>query len=283
MMQQDQQSDTILVALDGSPSAESAANVAIQVAHSQNLAIRGLYVVDETVVLQMYTNFEEELGYDGAPGSRAELVSWFEEQGSEALQWLNDRCQAENVLVTTDLLFGGVSELVREEVGQAAVLALGRRGHGHVADPTHLGYNFRAIAHHVHRPMLVGGDVERSVERVLLAYNGDEHAQRALAWTSSLQRTLSNQVVVLAVEEDPDANRDWLTGIKTQLDASGLVDYRLISQEGQPASEIVAAAAENEADLIVMGGYRHSALMEWLVGSTLDRVLRATPLPVLAA
>jgi nucleotide-binding universal stress UspA family protein len=283
MMQQDQPSDTILVALDGSPPAESAANVAIQVAHSQNLAIRGLYVVDETVVLDMYTSFEEELGYDGEPASRAELVNWFEEQGGKALQWLQGRCQAANVLVTTDLLFGGVPELVREEASQAAVLALGRRGHGHPADPNHLGYNFRAIAHHVHRPMLVGGEGQRSVERVLLAYNGDEHAQRALAWTSCLQHTLPRPVVVLAVQEGPDAVQEWLPGIKTQLDASGLVDYRLVSHEGQPASEIVAAAAENQADLIVMGGYRHSALMEWLVGSTLDRVLRATPLPVLAA
>jgi nucleotide-binding universal stress UspA family protein len=52
---------------------------------------------------------------------------------------------------------------------------------------------------------------------------------------------------------------------------------------GQPAREIVAVAEENQADLIVMGRYRHTALLEWLMGSTVDRVLRGTELPVLMA
>jgi nucleotide-binding universal stress UspA family protein len=33
--------------------------------------------------------------------------------------------------------------------------------------------------------------------------------------------------------------------------------------------------------LIIMGGYRHGAVLEWLVGSTVDQVLCHTPLPVL--
>jgi nucleotide-binding universal stress UspA family protein len=38
-----------------------------------------------------------------------------------------------------------------------------------------------------------------------------------------------------------------------------------------------------QADLIVMGRHRHAALLEWLTGSTVDRVLRGTQLPVLLA
>jgi nucleotide-binding universal stress UspA family protein len=40
-------------------------------------------------------------------------------------------------------------------------------------------------------------------------------------------------------------------------------------------------AALNQVDLIVMGGYRHTVAMEWLVGSTADQVLCTSPLPVL--
>lgn len=36
-------------------------------------------------------------------------------------------------------------------------------------------------------------------------------------------------------------------------------------------------------DLIVMGRYRHTALLAVLLGSTVDRVLRQTQLPVLMA
>jgi nucleotide-binding universal stress UspA family protein len=45
----------------------------------------------------------------------------------------------------------------------------------------------------------------------------------------------------------------------------------------------MAVAVENNADLIVMGRYRHTALLEGLLGSTIDRVLRGTQIPVLIA
>jgi len=96
-----------------------------------------------------------------------------------------------------------------------------------------------------------------------------------------LQRTLASPVDVLAVQENSDASQQWLTEISAQLDASGLADYHLVSRSGHPAAEIVAAAREHQADLIVMGRYRHIALIEWFVGSTLDHVLRSTRLPVL--
>jgi nucleotide-binding universal stress UspA family protein len=163
------------------------------------------------------------------------------------------------------------------------LLALGRRGHGHASDSSHLGRNFRAIAHHTPRPMLVGGDEARPVQRLLLAYNGSEHARQALAWTILLQRTLYSDVLVLSVKENGHTSQDISSELVDQLNQGGLADYRFLSGEGQPASQIVAAAAENEVDLIVMGRYRHTALLEWLVGSTLDYVLRGTSLPVLIA
>jgi len=39
----------------------------------------------------------------------------------------------------------------------------------------------------------------------------------------------------------------------------------------------------NDVDLIILGRYRHFALAEWIVGNTVERLLRATSLPVLIA
>lgn len=283
MLKENDMLDTILVAQDGSPVAQTTASVAIQIAQSQNLLIRGLYVVDEALILDTYANYQVELGSVEEPPSRAELVTWFEKRGDAALQWLEAHCRAAGVPVTVEMLVGGVPELILREVTQAKLLALGRRGNGHATDPDHLGRNFRAIAHHVRWPILVGGDKQRPIHRLLLAYNDSEHAQHALAWASLLQRTLLSEVIVLHVKEDNDKSQQPSSEMRAQLDRSGLTHYRFLSREGQPASVIVAAAAENQADLIVMGGYRHTILLEWLVGSTLDRVLRNTPLSVLVA
>jgi nucleotide-binding universal stress UspA family protein len=274
-------SNIILVAQDGSPVAQVTASAAIQIAQSLNSMVHGLYVVDETLILDSYADYHAELGSADEPSSRTELITRFEKQGDAALHRLEARCQAADVPVTTNLLAGGVPELVLEEATQARLLAIGRRGQGHADNPSHLGRNFRAIAHHVHCPILVGGDEQRPIQHLLLAYNDSENAQRALVWASILQRTLPAKVTVLAVQESADTSHQWVTDMDTRVAQSGLAPYDFITRTGQPATEIAAAAEEDLVDLIVMGRYRHTAAVEWLLGSTVDRVLRDTSLCVL--
>jgi nucleotide-binding universal stress UspA family protein len=279
----DNASNIILVAQDGSPAAQAAASVAIQIAQSRNLAIRGLYVVDEALVLDTYADYQAELGDIEKPTSRDDLVARFRERGETALQLLAARCQAAGVPVTTEIEFGGVLELLLQEAAQVELLALGRRGHRHAADPGHLGSHFRTIAHHIRQPLLVGGDEQRPIQHLLLAYDGSQSAQRALDWSSLLQQTLSAKVLVLAVQESGDTPGQWGMDMEAQVAQSGLTHYEFLTRLGQPATEIVAVAAENQVDLIVMGRYHHIALLEWLAGSTVDQVLRNTGLPVLVA
>ena len=47
------------------------------------------------------------------------------------------------------------------------------------------------------------------------------------------------------------------------------------------AAEALLTAAGERADLLVMGGYGHSRLREWVFGGVTERVLGNAPLPVL--
>jgi len=122
-----------------------------------------------------------------------------------------------------------------------------------------------------------------SLHRLLLAYHGLAHAKEALVWTARLQHDLAAEVIVLSVCQDA---RSCLSGIsleeiKGRLARSNLGDYRFLIGKGRPFSEISATAAANDVDLIVLGRYRHGAFVERLVGSTVDRLLRETSLPLL--
>jgi nucleotide-binding universal stress UspA family protein len=283
----------ILVANDYSTEAQAAAEAAIQIARRQNLAIQGLYVVDEVLALDTYANYQAELppltsasnGGRREPTSSAELMRWFETQGNVALNWLQTACAEAGVPVTTSLLAGGVPEMVIREAAQAQMLALGRRGHRHRDDAKSLGYNFRKIAHQAHLPMLVGGLTTPSVHRLLLAYHGRAHADEALAWAARLQRSLSAEVIVLTVLEDTKSGLSGigLEEIKAGLAQSDLDGYRFLTGQGRPAAVMADIAAASDVDLIILGSYRHGSLVEWLVGSTVDGLLQAASLPILIA
>jgi len=283
----------ILVANDNSLEACAATHAALQIARNQNLAIRGLYVVEEVLALDTYANYRAELPLPSItsndrsrqPSSRAELLSWLQKQGKVALHWLESACVKAGVPVTTELLAGGVAELVLRNTARARLLAIGRRGHGHKEDSESLGHNFRKIAHHTHLPMLIGGAKKPSLHRLLLSYDGRAHADEALAWTAKLQRDLSAEVIVLSVCEDTESGQREVNReeIEDRLAHSDLAEYRFLTGQGRPAAEMAVVAIANDVDLIILGRYRHSAPLEWLVGSTVDRLLRATPLPVLIA
>jgi nucleotide-binding universal stress UspA family protein len=269
----------IVVAQDGSPAARAAAGIAIQVAQARDRPIHGIYVVDEALALDSYTDYHPELDSEREPASRAQLLTWLEEQGTVALQLLEARCRGAGVPVSTEILAGGVVQMVLREAEGAQLLAIGRWGHGHEGDTHHLGRSFRTIAHRLHLPMVVGGDEEGAVRRLLLAYDGSDHARDALDRALELKQALPAEVTVLAVQEGGQQQADeWLAGAREKLG-----ECHCLARQGRPGDEIVAAAQEVGADLIVMGRYRHQALLEWLMGSTVDRVLRGTGLPVLLA
>lgn len=276
----------ILVTLDGSLFSKNAANEAILIAQQQGLSIRGYYIVDEEVILNPYANYHLEFGSPSPPSyaiptAQNELVDWFERQGSNALTWLEDRCKEAGVKATNELVLGGIPELIIKEAESASLLALGLRGLGRRGESDHLGRNFRIIAHHTHQPMLVCSTEVTPLRNLLLAYNGSKRAENALEWAAGLQKSFYSNVVVVPVQEGEAASDEWISQIESRLRESGLNDYRLIHRHGHPAAEIIAVAEENHSDLILMGGYRHTALVEWLVGSTVDRVLHSTQLPVL--
>jgi nucleotide-binding universal stress UspA family protein len=51
--------------------------------------------------------------------------------------------------------------------------------------------------------------------------------------------------------------------------------------EGNPSSEILRIAGENNADVIVMGSIGKTGLEKFLMGSVAERVVRSSKLPVL--
>ena len=89
----------------------------------------------------------------------------------------------------------------------------------------------------------------------------------------------SRHVVVEAVEARRIDAEEYLAALAVELRKNGVrVEARV--HRGVPAAEILAAARETEADLIVMTTHGRSGLGRLLFGSVAEEVLRHSDIPV---
>jgi nucleotide-binding universal stress UspA family protein len=136
-----------------------------------------------------------------------------------------------------------------------------------------------------------------SFRRVLIALDASAIAAHALEAGLSLARALGADVALVHVVDPKlavapeagvpatalmaEAKRDGqgLLAAATARAGSASPPWQFL-REGQPAKEIIAAAREWAADLIVLGTHGRSGVARAVLGSTADAVVRHAPCPV---
>jgi nucleotide-binding universal stress UspA family protein len=74
--------------------------------------------------------------------------------------------------------------------------------------------------------------------------------------------------------------RLYLDDAEKKLEEAGL-KVRTESGLGNPAELIVDYAIQNQIDLIIVASHGRSGIMRWAYGSTADKILRSSPVPVM--
>ncbi len=135
-------------------------------------------------------------------------------------------------------------------------------------------------------------------KKILLAYDGSEGAERALAAGIELAQVHGAELTALAVqerlprfsgtidevqEEKEFANQQYsrlLDGAQAQARAAG-VKLRPLMRPGHPAQTIVEVATEGNFDVILVGHSGLSGVWAAFLGTTAEKVSRHAPCSVL--
>jgi nucleotide-binding universal stress UspA family protein len=120
------------------------------------------------------------------------------------------------------------------------------------------------------------------VGRALLAFDGTPKAREALFVAAYVSGRWATPLVVLTVVEGDRVGSPTADDAREYLEAQGIdAEFVLESSEGTGtvAESILATAEARGCDLILMGGYGASPVVEVLLGSQVDRVLRESPVP----
>ncbi len=151
-------------------------------------------------------------------------------------------------------------------------------------------------------------------KRVLYATDLSENSRLAFGYAMSIAKQYQAVLMVLHVIEPVNPNTythisgamgeaDWLRlqadyengmldrmgaklrqfcgKMQTQIDEVEIKSENMLIRKGMSVDEIIAAAAERDADLIVMGTHGYSMVKDALMGGTARRVVRRSEKPVL--
>lgn len=135
------------------------------------------------------------------------------------------------------------------------------------------------------RPVLVVPYIQKSgikLDRVMLCWDGSRNAARALGDAMPLLKR-AGRIDVVTVDAKERRNTIRGAQIADHLARQGLkVDLKpIVAPDSDVASVVLSQAADSETDLIVMGGYGHTRLREFILGGATRGMLESMTVPIL--
>lgn len=216
---------------------------------------------------------------------------------SEAVQEMQDRfadtCAAAGVIGQMAVEVGPVAKVVCERAQWADLVVLNMR---HPIDPTpmaRLGHGLRTILRRCSRPVLVVPGAFPLLDHPLLAFDGSPRAWEALYVATYLTGSWQTSLTVLTVHE---AGRQLIPAqeeARAYLLARGIgAQYLSVNLDAYPAPNpqqpqatpgdiILQTAAAQGNNLLILGGYSTPPMVEVMLGSTVEQILREATCPML--
>jgi nucleotide-binding universal stress UspA family protein len=136
------------------------------------------------------------------------------------------------------------------------------------------------------RPVIMVPYVQKQplkLDRVMVCWDGGRAATRAIADSLPLLKMAKQVDIVIVAGKREDNKEIPGADLGQHLARHGLkVDVkRLTSPDIDVNSTLLSYAADSNADLIVMGGYGHSRLREFVLGGVTREILSSMTVPVL--
>jgi len=136
------------------------------------------------------------------------------------------------------------------------------------------------------RPVLIvpnAGSFDSTGKRILIAWNGSREATQAVTDAIPLLKLADNVNVMAVNPRHGEHGSVPGADLGTYLARHG-VHVDVMTNPGDEldvGNELLSRAADLSADLIVMGGYGHSRVREWILGGATRTILESMTIPVL--
>jgi nucleotide-binding universal stress UspA family protein len=281
----------ILLCTDGSVFAQSIYQYGAWFAHRLGAEIDVLYVTDARgAATAEASNLSGSIGINAADVLLNRLVELEHEKAKlnhqraklilqDAVAHLTEYgVTSINQMHRTGVLVDAIPELE----AQTDLIVLGKRGEAAEFASGHLGANLERIVRASYKPCLVTSRQHKSVDRLLLAYDGSPSCQKMLALLvdSPAFSGLELHIVTVTKNTADKTEISRLEKAKQQVREGGFNPVCHL-MEGHPETAIAQYIIENNISLLMMGAYGHRRIRQLVIGSTTVQLLRSSNIPVL--
>ena len=276
----------VLACLDGAVLSEAVCDYGIWLSKTLSLPLRFLNMIEH--------GFQGEQDLSGAIGLGAsedllQELSAVEEnrskllrrQGQLMLEAAKTRAQEAGIIdVAIEQRHGGLVDRLVEIEAELAFAVIGIRGVSHENEQHALGAQLEALVRSVQKPVLVVNCEFEAPKTCMLAFDGSDASQRALALLKGYPQ-FGQYPWVLAHAAEEGATESPLHAPQQSLDQAGYGQLILEVRRDKPEDALVFCQASNNVNLTVMGAYSHHPLRGFIFGSFTEKMLRMTKRPLL--
>lgn len=270
----------ILVPVDGSDHAKAALEYGLWLAEHFNGTLFGQHVVDAVSIEgTFFHDISGSLGFEPYHDFSTKMREVLEERGKAILEEFSQRCREKKIRHEIFLDTGIIPNEICERSRVADLVILGHRGINEEFSTGLLGNTAESVTRKCPRPVFVSTKRFAPIERPLLAYDGSQRASSAMESAAEFCTQLGLPLTVLYVPKEEKTGEKVLHEAKSYLDSYG-IESRYELGRGYPEQKIVDCLLNFNCDLLFIGAYGHRRIIELVLGSTTEYVLRKSPCPV---
>jgi nucleotide-binding universal stress UspA family protein len=272
---------SILLPLTEGPEAVSAWDYAFWLAREKGGHIEALAVIDiksfEIPVLGTADGFMPSVVSPPIAESQA-LMDELAKAARMRLERFAQTCAVRGVSCATEVKTGIPGEVIAREAVAHDIVVMSRTGNVKAAKGETRGVDplISSVIRGSIRPVLVAGKkfpASGDVNNVIVAFDGSNHAARALTNALMLCRGFGLNCTLMVVAPTEDAGREIVEPAEAFLRHHGLRPGKKIVIGSKPSELLCDVVSAEGSDILVMGAYGHSPIREMIFGCTTERVL----------
>ncbi len=264
----------ILVAQDGSKNSSAAAEFALWLAGSFKATLNGIFVVDRVLLEGPFLyDLTSSMGLEPIVNFSGKMRETLEQRGEVILSEFKERCKKAKIPAETILSSGVVAAEICKKSKLSDMVVMGRKGDNEAFDTGMLGSVTEAVIRKSSAPVFIAPSKFKPVKNPLLVYDGSDNAADAMRIAAELARVTNRRLSVASVGAAGEADKHLVDA----MDYLKSYDIKGVFKElkGEAPVEIEKYYREAGHDMLFMGATHRTRVVEFVLGSTAEYVLRA--------